>query len=202
MNETYDSPPVDRSIFARRVPGISNGELVDALQRGERPRDEPTVNDAFSRTSPEIYQHYQNANASAAAQQTPRLLVPPSATSAADDANSKLATSEATTTIVDALAALRRRMADVDASVREYHAKEMVRHSQVLETLDSVKCAAKLHVWILALIGAVIIGLVVLLLCLLGKSVAESGAVQRGVLPNRTQKRRNDSESSAANELF
>ena len=155
MNETYDSPPLDRSIFERRVPGISNGELVEALQRGEKPRDEPTMNDAFSRTSPEIYQHFQNAGANALQNAGTRTALQ------RNEPNSMSMQQE--------FAALRRRMLEVDASVREYHAKEMVRHGQVLETLEQMRSASTLHVWILALIGAVVIALVVLLLCMASK---------------------------------
>lgn len=164
MNETYDSPPLDRSIFERRVPGISNGELVEALQRGEKPRDEPTMNDAFSRTSPEIYQHFQNAGANALQNAGTRTA------QSASEANAALQRNEPNSmSMQQEFAALRRRMLEVDASVREYHAKEMVRHGQVLETLEQMRSASTLHVWILALIGAVVIALVVLLLCMASK---------------------------------
>lgn len=55
-------------IYARRVPGISDGQLAEALTAEQQRRtDEPTINAAFSRTSPELFFHH-NSGAAAATQ--------------------------------------------------------------------------------------------------------------------------------------
>lgn len=172
MNQvSYDSPATDRSIFTRRVPGISNGELLDALQNDEKPRNAPKFNDAFSRTSPEIYQHHQNAINSSANMQ-PResfgntaannvLLDVPQAT-AADNSQPS------------ALIALQNAMIDIDGSVREYHAKEIVRHSQVLETLAKVQNQMRTNLMILCAVVAVVLALVAVLLWMVSRALHNS----------------------------
>jgi hypothetical protein len=175
MNETYSNGgALDRSIYSRRVPGISNGELVEALERGDKPRDTPTVNDAFSRTSPSIYQHFQNANVGA--MNTPyanSVLAEPTMAAAAnaqpDPIGRTNAIAQPSASEQDVMRTVRRRLGDLDASVREYHAKEIARHGQVLETLDAFSKCMKMRTWAMAIVGAVVIGLIVLLLCMVSK---------------------------------
>lgn len=54
-------PPPPREIFERKVPGIGNGELIRAFYaEQQKPKDGPTLNDAFTRTSPNLYHHFNN----------------------------------------------------------------------------------------------------------------------------------------------
>jgi len=207
MSENHNlgrSTPM-RDIYARRVPGISDGGLWRAMQQGDRPHDQPTLNDAFTRTSPTIYQHYQQAMAPAAQpaygyqpvaynalqqqQQQQQTFVPsmslnqptmPSdlAPQFAESASSNVGDVEPAVDTLQSerfdaeMLAMRRRVADLSASVREYHAKEISRHGEVLEQLQSMQCAWNTRTWILIAFGVVLIALLLLLICLTVKWTA------------------------------
>lgn len=62
------SRAVSPNIYRRQVPGISNGQLASAISADQqRQRDEPTINAAFTQTSPSLYYHQQAAANAAAA---------------------------------------------------------------------------------------------------------------------------------------
>lgn len=199
-SETVDqSGAPDRSIYTRKVPGISNGELVGALYNDQkRTQGQPTLNDAFSRTSPALYQHLHNAQqapmprgvAFSALNASGSLLQPefaPMSTSASLDQGTPISVVDASSEAIDPLDELRsvrRRIGSLDASVREYHAKEIARHGQVLESLESLQSALNVRTWILVAVGAVLLALIILLLCMLSKHIAST---QRGKETNSAE---------------
>ena len=209
-----------RDIYARRVPGISDGGLWRAVQQGDRPHDQPTLNDAFSRTSPSIYQHYQHsmppASAALAQQASPHAygtsygyphsamaghppaqnvlqqqqlpmdpLLTPNAPSPAEQSQQRSEVGGESESIVQSvqaerfdseMLAMRRRVADLSASVRDNESKATARHGQVLEQLQSMQCALNARTWILIAVGVVVIGLLLLLICLSSKWAAQLSA--------------------------
>lgn len=64
------SRAVSPNIYRRQVPGISNGQLASAISADQqRQRDEPTINTAFTQTSPSLYYHQQAGQQRQAVQQ-------------------------------------------------------------------------------------------------------------------------------------
>jgi hypothetical protein len=51
---------IDRSIYARKIPGLTSQNLMDAVEREENKKG-VRISDAFTQTSPVMYQHYQNS---------------------------------------------------------------------------------------------------------------------------------------------
>jgi hypothetical protein len=64
------------NIYRRQVPGISDGQLANAIsadQQRQQQRDEPTINSAFTQTSPSLYYRQQAHQQASSLQQLPRV---------------------------------------------------------------------------------------------------------------------------------
>lgn len=174
----------DRSIYARKVPGINENSLMFAMQN-EQKDNEAHINEALHQTSPVVYQHMQRTAASnqqANAQHQQALLEQqqqrltdealanraaqlasgtPTLASLANTVRAGVASTE------ESLEKFRRRVFSLDERVREYQQQaesDAKKSNKRLEKLEKTACTT---IWIVSLLGIAVLAFLIALVVLL-----------------------------------
>lgn len=171
---------IDRSIYARKIPGLTSQNLMDAVEREENKKG-VRISDAFTQTSPVMYQHFQNSinrealggsriggdfeeesqnrqHEEAIAQRAINLAsAAPSIASLTNTVRAGVASTE------ESIEKVKKRIMSVDDRIREQHQKAQ----RVHEKIDLIEQKACTSMWLIAVFGSIALLLLVAIFVML-----------------------------------
>lgn len=197
----------DRSIYARKVPGINENSLMFAMQN-EQKDNEAHINEALHQTSPVVYQHMQrNAAAQQANAQQHQAFLEQQQQRLSDEALANRAAQLASTTPTlaslantvragvasteESLEKVRRRVFSLDERIRDLQAQSEVEAKKNSKRLEKLERSACTTIWIVSLLGIAVVAFLIALVILLvqhmkgmkqidRKTVASSPVINQG----------------------